>query len=74
MEIYSNTPSLLKAMLQALKPEVESLSKRHYRASLELREKRISLSIEAKSLSKLQAALNSYLRWTDSIKELSTVE
>ena len=68
IEVWLDSPSLAKAMYEALKPEVDSMPRTHYKASIELSKLSVKLTIEAHSLSKLRAALNSYLRWITSIK------
>ena len=61
-----------RAIYSSLKPEADSMSGRHYRASLRLEGSEVSLTLEAGSLSKLRAALNSYLRWMYSAIELKS--
>ena len=61
-----------KAIYSSLKPEADSMSGRHYKVSLRLEGCELSLTLEAGSLSKLRAALNSYLRWMYSALELKS--
>ncbi len=71
IEVIVDDLTVAKALFECLRPEVVSLSGRYYEASLRLKERKLTLTFESNSLSKLRAVLNSYLRWIRSIIELS---
>jgi tRNA threonylcarbamoyladenosine modification (KEOPS) complex Pcc1 subunit len=60
-----------QALYYSLKPESISMSSRGLRSSITLEGTRIEIVVEASTLSKLRAALNSYLRWLASFKEVT---
>lgn len=59
--------SLAEIVLKALTPEVRKFPSMRSRASLEKENTYLTLRIEAKDTVALRAAVNSYLRWTNSI-------
>lgn len=58
------------ALYVSLKPEALAMSSRGLTSTLMLEETKVEIRIEASSLSRLRAALNSYLRWLSSFNEL----
>jgi len=70
-----SSETLLKAVLEALKPETEGLPSRRCRARIHGEGNRLSLILEASDTSALRASLNSYLRWIQMMKTaLESVE
>lgn len=57
----------LDAVLAALKPEAESPINRRYKISLIKQNLFLVLNVNAEDTVALRAALNSYLRWIDSM-------
>ena len=62
--------NLVKVLAKSLQPEVESPSSSRSRVSLEPSDGRLELRISASDVTALRAAVNSYLRWVDSIINL----
>ena len=65
-----------RALYSSLKPEASSMARRGFSSSVDLSEEgspNVSIFIEAPTLSRLRAALNSYLRWLSSFKEASSL-
>lgn len=60
-----------RALYASLKPEAVSMSSRGLLAKVAVSGNRVEISIETASLSKLRAALNSYLRWLHSFSEVA---
>jgi KEOPS complex subunit Pcc1 len=63
-----SSETLLKAVLEALKPETEAMPSRRCRTRIQGEGKRLSLILEASDTSALRASLNSYLRWIQMMK------
>ncbi len=64
-----------RALYSSLKPEVSSMAQRGFSSSVDFSEEgppMVRILIEAPTLSRLRAALNSYLRWLSSFKEVSS--
>ena len=57
-----------KTVLKALKPDVEKTER--FEVELKALQKHLNLKIKAKDLTAMQAALNSYLRLINTIKEV----
>ncbi|MDH5787737.1 MAG: KEOPS complex subunit Pcc1 [Candidatus Bathyarchaeota archaeon] len=57
----------LEIVSRALKPEVDKLTTMRSKTSLEKKGNSLVLKIEARDTVALRAALNSYLRWINSI-------
>jgi tRNA threonylcarbamoyladenosine modification (KEOPS) complex Pcc1 subunit len=57
----------LETVFSSLKPEVTNVATTRSRAVLEKKEEFLILKIEAKDTVALRAALNTYLRWINSI-------
>jgi len=75
IHINFSSETLLKAVLEALKPETEAMPSRRCRTRIHGDEKRLSLILEASDTSALRASLNSYLRWIQMMKAaLASVE
>lgn len=58
---------LVKVLAESLQPEVESPSSSRSKVLLEPLDDRLELRISALDVTALRAAVNSYLRWVDSI-------
>ncbi len=50
-------------ILRAIEPELSSMPSRRVRASIQLREGALDLSLDADDLVALRAGLNTFLRW-----------
>ncbi len=61
------TQKQLETVFEALKPEVDKQATMRSKASLEKEHEFLTLKVEAKDTVALRAALNSYLRWINSV-------
>ncbi|MCX8204086.1 MAG: KEOPS complex subunit Pcc1 [Candidatus Nezhaarchaeota archaeon] len=71
IEVELSSDDEAKALYTSLKPEVLAMSSRGLMANISTDTNKVEITIEAVSLSKLRAALNSYLRWIHSFGELA---
>ncbi|MDI9619857.1 MAG: KEOPS complex subunit Pcc1 [Candidatus Nezhaarchaeota archaeon] len=69
IEIFVEDKALKKAICSALKPEVEGASK-GFNVKATFEGEKLIIRFYSKSLSRLRAVLNSYLRWTNAICEV----
>ncbi|MDH5815846.1 MAG: KEOPS complex subunit Pcc1 [Candidatus Nezhaarchaeota archaeon] len=67
--IKAQRQDLSKILFLALKPESEEKGK-GFSVELFMEEEKIIIRLSAKSLSRLRAVINSYLRWVKSILEV----
>ncbi len=75
IHIGFSSETLLKAVLEALRPETEATPSRRCRTRIQGEGNRLSLILEASDTSALRASLNSYLRWIQMMKAaLESVE
>ena len=70
IEIELSSTREARALYASLKPEASAMSSRGLSSTIVLDGARIKITVESSSLSKLRAALNSYLRWLSSFKEV----
>ena len=61
----------LKVVLEALKPETRTSPTRRSKVQIMSEGNSLTLSFEAKDTSALRAAINSYLRWTGTVIDLT---
>lgn len=66
------TSKLAETVYKALIPEVNISQKAGVKTSLKVKDSIITLQIEAQSIARLRAILNSYLRWVSTI--IDTIE
>jgi len=69
IEIEAKEHQLIKILYLALKPETEEKS-RGFTIETSFEREKLIIRFNAKSLSRLRAILNSYLRWIKSIHEV----
>lgn len=69
IEIEAKEYQLIKILYLALKPETEEKS-RGFTIEASFEREKLIIRFNAKSLSRLRAILNSYLRWIKSIHEV----
>jgi tRNA threonylcarbamoyladenosine modification (KEOPS) complex Pcc1 subunit len=61
----------LRSVISALYPETKNPTGRSVHADIESADRSLSLKITAPNTTALRSALNSYLRWTSSISDLT---